>query len=91
MSQYDPQRGRSDTGEVRVPRLLGVFAAGRIIIATTARSQFLGGMTMGLSMALHEERVLASPREDTEPPRSLGGASAVAVIGDGGRKLRCAD
>jgi len=47
-----------DTGEVRVPRLLGVFAAGRIMNAKTARSQFLGGMTMGLSMALHEESIL---------------------------------
>lgn len=46
-----------DTGEVRVPRLLGVFAVGRIINAKTARSQLLGGMTMGLSMALHEESV----------------------------------
>jgi xanthine dehydrogenase YagR molybdenum-binding subunit len=47
-----------DTGEVRVPRLCGVFAAGRIVNARTARSQLLGGMTMGLSMALHEETVL---------------------------------
>jgi len=47
-----------DTGEVRVPRLLGVFAAGRIINPKTARSQLLGGMTMGLSMALHEQSVL---------------------------------
>ncbi len=47
-----------DTGEVRVPRLLGVFAVGRIINAKTARSQFLGGMTMGLSMALHEQSIL---------------------------------
>ncbi len=47
-----------DSGEVRVPRMTAVFAAGRIINATTARSQFLGGMTMGLSMALHEEAVL---------------------------------
>lgn len=47
-----------DTGEIRVPRLLGVFAAGRIINPRTARSQFLGGMTMGLSMALHEQGVL---------------------------------
>lgn len=46
------------TGEVRVPRMLGVFAAGQIINPRTARSQFLGGMTMGLSMALHEESVL---------------------------------
>jgi xanthine dehydrogenase YagR molybdenum-binding subunit len=48
----------ADTGEVSVPRLLGVFAAGRIINAKTARSQFIGGMTMGLSMALHEQSVL---------------------------------
>ncbi len=47
-----------DTGEIRVPRLLGVFAAGRIINPRTARSQFLGGMTMGLSMALHENSLL---------------------------------
>lgn len=47
-----------DTGEVRVPRLCGVFAAGRIVNPRTARSQLLGGMTMGLSMALHEETVL---------------------------------
>ncbi len=43
------------TGEVRVPRLLGVFAAGRVISPVLARSQFIGGMTMGLSMALFEE------------------------------------
>ncbi|MFG2793529.1 xanthine dehydrogenase family protein molybdopterin-binding subunit [Streptomyces sp. NPDC048419] len=42
------------TGEVRVRRLLGVFAAGRILNARTARSQFIGGMTMGLGMALTE-------------------------------------
>jgi xanthine dehydrogenase YagR molybdenum-binding subunit len=46
-----------DTGEIRVPRLVGVFAAGRIINPRTARSQFIGGMTMGLSMALHEQDV----------------------------------
>lgn len=43
------------TGEVRVDRMLGVFAAGRIINPRTARSQLIGGMTMGLSAALHEE------------------------------------
>lgn len=47
-----------DTGEVRVPRMLGVFAAGRIINPTTARSQFIGGMTMGLGMALMEQTVM---------------------------------
>ena len=47
-----------DTGEIRVPRLLGVFAIGRVINPRTARSQLVGGMTMGLSMALHEKSVL---------------------------------
>ncbi|MFF3846681.1 xanthine dehydrogenase family protein molybdopterin-binding subunit [Streptomyces sp. NPDC002328] len=42
------------TGEVRVRRLLGVYAAGRILNSRTARSQFVGGMTMGLGMALTE-------------------------------------
>src|SRR5207249_4781567 len=38
------------TGETRVRRLLGVYAAGHILNARTARSQFVGGMTMGLGM-----------------------------------------
>jgi xanthine dehydrogenase YagR molybdenum-binding subunit len=57
-AQFAEVRVNIDTGEVRVPRLLGVFAVGRIMNAKTARSQLLGGMTMGLSMALHEESVL---------------------------------
>ncbi|MEW2031874.1 xanthine dehydrogenase family protein molybdopterin-binding subunit [Streptomyces roseifaciens] len=44
----------TDTGEVRVRRLLGVFAAGRILNARTGRSQFIGAMTMGMGMALME-------------------------------------
>jgi xanthine dehydrogenase YagR molybdenum-binding subunit len=57
-AQFAEVRVHEDTGEVRVPRLLGVFAAGRIINAKTGRSQLLGGMTMGLSMALHEQGVV---------------------------------
>ncbi|MGW3019002.1 xanthine dehydrogenase family protein molybdopterin-binding subunit [Streptomyces longwoodensis] len=45
------------TGEVRVRRMLGVFAAGRIVNPLTARNQLVGGMIWGLSMALHEEAV----------------------------------
>ncbi|MEU7581516.1 xanthine dehydrogenase family protein molybdopterin-binding subunit [Streptomyces sp. NPDC041068] len=45
------------TGEVRVRRMLGIFAAGRIINPLTARSQLTGGMIWGLSMALHEEAI----------------------------------
>ncbi|MGW3560706.1 xanthine dehydrogenase family protein molybdopterin-binding subunit [Streptomyces sp. NPDC000963] len=46
------------TGEVRVSRLLGVYAAGRILNSRTARSQFIGGMTMGLGMALTEHSTM---------------------------------
>jgi len=42
------------TGEVRVPRLLGVYSVGRVVNPTTARSQLVGGLVMGLSAALHE-------------------------------------
>jgi xanthine dehydrogenase YagR molybdenum-binding subunit len=57
-AQFIEVRVNIDTGEVRVPRALGVFACGRIVNAKTARSQFIGGMTMGIGMALHEESVL---------------------------------
>src|SRR5438270_5555215 len=45
------------SGEVRVRRMLGIFAAGRIVNPLTARSQFIGGMIWGISMALHEEAI----------------------------------
>lgn len=54
-AQFAEIRVHAGTGEVRVPRLVGVFAAGRIINPKTARSQLRGGMIMGLSMALHEQ------------------------------------
>jgi xanthine dehydrogenase YagR molybdenum-binding subunit len=57
-AQFAEVRVHEDSGEVRVPRLLGVFAAGRIVNPKTARSQLLGGMTMGLSMALYEHSVV---------------------------------
>jgi len=44
-----------DFGTVRLRRLVGAFAAGRIVNAKLARSQFLGGMVWGVGMALHEE------------------------------------
>jgi xanthine dehydrogenase YagR molybdenum-binding subunit len=57
-AQFSEVRVDSDSGEVRVTRLFGMFAAGRIINPKTARSQFIGGMTMGLGMALLEESVM---------------------------------
>ena len=47
------RRHRRDPG----PRMLGVFSVGRVDQPATLRSQLIGGMTMGLSMALHEESV----------------------------------
>ncbi len=46
-----------DLGSVRVTRVVGAFAAGRILNARTAHSQLLGGVVWGLGMALLEETV----------------------------------
>ncbi|WP_158745524.1 xanthine dehydrogenase family protein molybdopterin-binding subunit [Acidisphaera sp. L21] len=45
------------TGETRVRRMLGVFAAGRILNEKTARSQCLGGMAFGIGAALTEDMI----------------------------------
>ncbi|MFL5334490.1 MAG: xanthine dehydrogenase family protein molybdopterin-binding subunit [Geminicoccaceae bacterium] len=42
-------------GVVRVTRIVNAVAAGRILNPKTARSQILGGVVMGLGMALEEE------------------------------------
>jgi len=42
------------TREIRVPRLVGAFAAGRIMNTRTARSQLMGAMIWGVASALHE-------------------------------------
>ncbi|HTB00566.1 MAG TPA: xanthine dehydrogenase family protein molybdopterin-binding subunit [Bradyrhizobium sp.] len=47
-----------DTGEIRVRRMLGVFAAGRVLNAKTARSQAIGGMVFGVGAALQEGMTL---------------------------------
>ncbi len=46
------------TGEVRIRRMLAVCAAGRILNPKTARSQIIGGMTMGAGAALMEHMVV---------------------------------
>lgn len=43
------------TGETRIARFLGSFDCGRILNPRTARSQFRGGIIMGLGMALMEQ------------------------------------
>jgi xanthine dehydrogenase YagR molybdenum-binding subunit len=47
-----------DTAEIRLRRMLGVFNAGRILNPKTARSQMIGGMTLGVSYALLEEAIV---------------------------------
>ena len=60
----------SVTGEIHVRRLSGVFAAGRILNAKTARSQCIGGMIFGIGQALHE-KVEHDPRDGSFVNRDL--------------------
>jgi len=46
-----------DLGQIRVTRMVGAFACGRVINPRMVRSQFHGGMIWGLSFALHEEAI----------------------------------
>jgi xanthine dehydrogenase YagR molybdenum-binding subunit len=53
-AEFVEVRVHARTREVRAPRLVGAFAAGRIVNPRTARSQLMGGLIWGLSSALHE-------------------------------------
>ena len=46
-----------ELGEVRVDRIVGAFAAGKVLNPRTARSQLVGGMVWGIGQALHEHSV----------------------------------
>lgn len=54
-AQFSEVRVHEDTGEVRVARWVGSFDTGRILNPKTARSQLMGGIIMGIGMALTEE------------------------------------
>ena len=54
-AQFVEVRVHRLTREIRVPRAVSAFAAGRIVNPTTARSQLMGGMIWGISAALHEK------------------------------------
>ncbi|WP_342362179.1 xanthine dehydrogenase family protein molybdopterin-binding subunit [Terrarubrum flagellatum] len=47
-----------DLGQVRATRVVGAFAAGRVINPRLVRSQYYGGMIWGVSFALHEHAIL---------------------------------
>jgi xanthine dehydrogenase YagR molybdenum-binding subunit len=48
-------RVHARTREIRVPRMVGAFASGRILNPRTAHSQYMGGMIWGIGSALHEQ------------------------------------
>lgn len=54
-AEFVEVRVNARTREIRVPRMVGAFAAGRIMNTRTARSQLMGGMIWGMSSALMEE------------------------------------
>jgi xanthine dehydrogenase YagR molybdenum-binding subunit len=56
-AQFAEVRIDPDLGTIRVSRFVGAFAAGRIANAKTARSQLMGGITMGIGLALLEKGV----------------------------------
>jgi xanthine dehydrogenase YagR molybdenum-binding subunit len=55
-------RVHASTCEIRVPRIVGAFAAGRLMNTRTVRSQLMGGMIWGISSALHEATELDRKR-----------------------------
>ncbi|MEL7242462.1 MAG: xanthine dehydrogenase family protein molybdopterin-binding subunit [Cyanobacteria bacterium J06573_2] len=57
-AQFVEVRIDPDFGEVRINRYTGAFACGKILNHKTARSQFMGGIIMGIGMALMEETVV---------------------------------
>jgi xanthine dehydrogenase YagR molybdenum-binding subunit len=46
-----------ELGQIRATRLVGAFAAGRVVNPRLVRSQYYGGMIWGVSFALHEKAV----------------------------------
>jgi xanthine dehydrogenase YagR molybdenum-binding subunit len=61
-----------DTGEIRLRRMLGVFAAGRILNQKTATSQAVGAMIWGVGSALFEEATI-DPRHGFFANHDLAG------------------
>jgi xanthine dehydrogenase YagR molybdenum-binding subunit len=54
-AQFVEVRIHARTREIRVPRMVGAFASGRILNPRTAHSQYMGGMIWGVGSAIHEQ------------------------------------
>ncbi|WP_157271559.1 xanthine dehydrogenase family protein molybdopterin-binding subunit [Azohydromonas aeria] len=61
----------AELGEIRVTRIVGAYAVGKLLNAKTGRSQLLGGIVWGVSMALHEHS-LRDPRYGRIANANLG-------------------
>ena len=69
-AEFVEVRVNARTREIRVPRLVGAFSAGRIMNTRTARSQLMGGLIWGMSSALLEATEL-DPRAARTVNRDL--------------------
>jgi xanthine dehydrogenase YagR molybdenum-binding subunit len=47
-----------DLGEIRVPRVVGVYGVGKLMNAKTGYSQLMGGIVWGIGLALLEETII---------------------------------
>jgi xanthine dehydrogenase YagR molybdenum-binding subunit len=56
-AQFAEVRVDADLGQIQVARMVGAFAAGKILNSKTARSQFMGGMVWGIGLALYEDTI----------------------------------
>ncbi|MFL5496010.1 MAG: xanthine dehydrogenase family protein molybdopterin-binding subunit [Gemmatimonadales bacterium] len=50
----------AELGQIRVPRVVAAYAAGHMLNAKTARSQLMGGLVWGISMAFLEATLIDS-------------------------------
>jgi len=57
-AQFVEVRVNARTREIRVPRIVGAYAAGTIVNPKAAKSQLMGGQIWGTSAALHEAAAL---------------------------------
>jgi xanthine dehydrogenase YagR molybdenum-binding subunit len=57
-TQFAEVEVNTETGKVRVSKLVAAHAIGRIVNPMTAASQLYGGATMGLGFAMTEERTI---------------------------------
>jgi xanthine dehydrogenase YagR molybdenum-binding subunit len=69
-AEFVEVRINARTREIRVPRLVGAFTAGRVMNTRTARSQLLGGLIWGMSSALLESTEI-DPRSARTVNRDL--------------------